>query len=83
MNYQIMQTVICDDCMHGHHDVAGHKDCECICHNNPQCFVCGHNLATLDDIKAGSHAECLRVHDREMDDYILDQMITKYGRDAI
>lgn len=35
------KTVICSDCMNGHHEIMGHKDCECSCHGNPICFYCG------------------------------------------
>jgi len=83
MNYQILQTVICDDCMKGHHEIIGHDTCECVCHNNPQCFVCGHNLLTDGDKRAGSHISCLNEFVNAECDAMLDNMITKYGRDEL
>ncbi len=83
MNYQILKTVICNDCMNGQHEVIGHSDCECVCHNNPQCFVCGHNLLIDIEIKESAHMECLMQFNDDEHDRYLDQMITKYGREAI
>ena len=61
MNYEIMKTVICDDCMHGHHQVIGHDDCECVCHGNPQCWICGHNLIDDGDRIVGHHEVCMSM----------------------
>ena len=82
MNYKILKTIICDDCMKGRHDIAGNITCECACHNNPQCFVCGHNVFG-DDIHVGSHPVCEIEFNDALNDEILDSMITKYGRDSI
>ncbi len=76
---KVLTTEICNDCMHGHHEVLGHETCECICHNNPQCFVCGHNLLTDGDKRADSHISCLNSFNDAKSDEYLDNMITKYG----
>lgn len=53
-------TQICIDCMNGFHEKES-KICECSCHNNPTCFVCGEVYEISDDpnIKdCGAHANC-------------------------
>ena len=85
MNHNILKTIICDDCMHGRHEVLGHSDCDCICHNNPTCFICGHVLldSKVDSHEMDSHISCLNNYNDQKSDEYLDNMITKYGREEI
>jgi hypothetical protein len=75
----VMETNICQDCMHGAHEIIGHPECECSCHNNPECWICGKVLLGIDDIKDGSHLNCLQDYNDAESDQYLDQMLTKYG----
>ena len=81
MNHNILKTVICDDCMHGRHEVLGHNDCECACHNNPTCFICGNNLGV--GIFEDAHDSCLIDYNNQKSDEYLDNMITKYDREEL
>lgn len=59
-------AIICSDCMHGNHEVSGHSTCECACHGNPQCFVCGRCLLLAEDRREGLHNEgCLTAYEQQ------------------
>ena len=53
-----MSANICQDCIHGNHEIAGHILCECACHMNPACSYCGSCLIEDCEIKCGVHAIC-------------------------
>lgn len=59
------KTNICKDCMNGHHEVIGHYDCDCICHGNSQCFVCGLVLTDPHDIIEDCHVDCQQAYDEQ------------------
>jgi len=56
---EIMAANICIDCMKGHHEISGHDDCECSCHNNPLCIFCGR--AMKNDTEQ-LHIECIEPY---------------------
>lgn len=52
---------ICQDCIHGNHEVPGHILCECACHMNPVCDFCGSCLIEDNEIKNGLHFACVEL----------------------
>lgn len=78
----ITMTIICDDCMNGNHEIAGHILCECPCHNNSTCFVCGACIILDHEIKdIGAHLKCYETWLREQDDKMLYNDDSKFSRE--
>ena len=71
-------TNICQDCMNGNHEMIGHPDCDCYCHNNPQCFVCGSSLVLIDDRHAGYHTDCWDEYVQQEENRTVNEPFGRY-----
>ena len=71
-------VIICDDCMNGHHEIAGHFTCVCSCHNNPTCFVCGAALINKYDVAEDCHVECQRAYDEQEANRVPNEPFGRY-----
>lgn len=72
-------AIICDDCWHGNHEIAGHPTCECACHGNPQCFVCGRCLLLAEDRREGVHQEnCQGLYDEQEANRVPNEPFGRY-----
>jgi len=72
-------TYICDDCMHGQHEVIGNSTCQCACHNNPACFVCGECLILPFEIQSsGCHAKCEDLYNEQEATRVANEPFGRY-----
>jgi hypothetical protein len=71
------QTYICKSCMNGHHESID-RSCECICHCNPECFVCGKPLMNEHDIIEQCHVECQVAYDIQESERVSESPMNRY-----
>ena len=71
--------MICVDCIKGHHEILGHRDCLCVCHNNPQCVFCGEILLGT-DVKDGLHSICVEPMNDAIELSAIERAQEPFGR---
>lgn len=63
--------------MNGNHESID-PTCECSCHMNPECFVCGKPLTNKHDIQELCHVECQVAYDIQESSRESDSGVNRY-----